>query len=370
MGAPGRAKAKRSEKGSASADQHRDDVVQKKNESEREQSDGSETEHPRQREVGGPAEAGPVVEPWSINRRDEMLSDHPVVRGTYMIPTPMVKHAHQEARDRVWSRRTGVVFYGETRAGKTTCATSIRDYLREEFEDVYITMASARRSLRPKEGLMARLILEGNGHALASRPDPEALLRNVILDVLTNVSNLGGEQYVLILDEVNLCNDADLTSLLEIHNILWMKGVKMTTISFGQPEVLNLISMLTNSGQRQIIARFFRKPIPFLSCNSDRTLAAVLNCLDEDTEWPEGSGWTYTYFFLPKAFASGFRLSKYATAIWTALVNASPGRPPSFTMETIALTINGLYLGMRNADRANLMLSDEDILRALESADV
>lgn len=306
----------------------------------------------------------------SIERREQMVKDHPVVRGNYTVPTPMLIHVHDVSRDRVWSRRTGVVFYGETRAGKTTCACSIRDFLREEFEDVYISMASARRSLRPKEGFMARLILEGSGHVLASRSDPEAVLRNVIMDVATNVSNRGGDQYVLILDEVNLLNEDDLTLLLEIHNILAMKGIKMTTISFGQPEILNVISSLNNSAQMQIVARFFRKPIPFLSCNSEETLAAVLRSLDEDTEWPEGSGWTYTYFFFPEAFTHGFRISNYAPAIWTALVNASPGRSSSFTMDTIALTVNGLYLGNRKADRPDLELSDNEIINALASADV
>jgi hypothetical protein len=307
---------------------------------------------------------------FSIEHREEMLKDHPVVRERYTVPTPMLIHAHEEARDRVWLRRTGVVFYGETRAGKTTCANSIRDFLREEFEDAYITIASARSSLRPKDGLMARLILEGSGHALASRPDPEALLRNVIMDVLTNLSSRGGDQYVLILDEVNLLNDWDLTGLLEIHNILAMKGIKMTTISFGQPEVLNLINSLANSEQLQIIARFFRKPVPFLSCNSEQTLAAVLRCLDEDTEWPEGSGWTYTYFFFPQAFSNGFRLSNYATAVWTALVNAIPGQLSSFTMEKIALTINDLYVGNWKADRKDFQLSDEAIINAVASAHV
>jgi hypothetical protein len=310
------------------------------------------------------------VPAWSIECREELLSDHPVVRGHYIVPTPMLVQAHQEARDRVWSRRTGIVFFGETRAGKTTCASSIRDYLAEEFETIYITMASGRMSLRPKHGLMARLILEGNGHVLANRPDPDSLMRNVVLDVQTNLSDLGGDQYVLILDEVNLCNEDDFTELLEIHNILWMKGIKMTTISFGQPEILHRITSLMENNKHQIIARFFRRPIPFLSCSSETTLAAVLKCLDEDTEWPDGSGWTYTYFFFPKAFRAGFRLSKYAALIWSALAKAAPHCRSGFTMEAISLTVNSLYVGNRHADREDLVLSAEDIARALDSADL
>jgi hypothetical protein len=282
----------------------------------------------------------------------------------------MLIQAHEEARDRVWSRRTGVVFYGVTRTGKTTCAMRVRDYLQEEFPKIFITMASARRSLRPKEGKMAQLILEGSGHLLARRTDPGLLLRNVIMDIQTNVANLGGQQYVLILDEVNLCNEFDLTSLLEIHNILAMREITMTTISSGQPEVLSLISSLRATEQDQIIARFFRKPIRFLGCASEETLKHVLGKLDEEAEWPEGSGWSYTYFFFPEAYEAGFRMSGCASAIWSGLVNATEGQPFGFTMETISLMIKGLFVATRGADRPGMILSDEAIETALKATDL
>lgn len=308
--------------------------------------------------------------PLSIAMRKELLSQHPVVTGEYTVPTPMLIQAHEESRDRVWSRRTGVVFYGVTRTGKTTCAESVRDYLQEEFPSIFITMASGRRTLRPKEGHMARLILEGSGHVLSGRSDPALLLRNLILDIQTNVANLGGKQYVLMLDEVNLCNEFDLTSLLEIHNLLAMKGITMTTISFGQPEVLSLINSLRATEQEQIIARFFRKPIPFIGCANEETLKDFLDKLDGRTEWPEGSGWTYTYFFFPEAYEAGFRMSNFASAIWSGLAGAAKEQPFSFTMETISLMVKGIYVGAMGADRAGMVLSDETIKTALEATDI
>ena len=144
----------------------------------------------------------------------------------------------------------------------------------------------------------------------------------------------------------------------------------MTTISFGQPDILTRINSLQATNKPQIIARFFRKPIPFQSCNSEAILAEVIRCLDEDTDWPEGSGWTYTYFFFPRAYRAGFRLSKYAAQIWSALLNASPTRNGEFTMETIALTINGIYLGCWREDGDGFVLSAEHIAVALDAADL
>ena len=217
---------------------------------------------------------------------------------------------------------------------------------------------------------MAQLILEGSGHVLAKRPDPDLLLRNVILDIQMNVANLGGQQYVLILDEVNLCNEFDLTSLLEIHNMLAMRDITMTTISFGQPDVLNLINSLIATEQEQIIARFFRKPVPFYGCTSAETLKDILEKLDNETEWPEGSGWTFTYFFFPEAYETGFRMSNFAGAIWLALVNATELQPFGFTMETISLLVKGIYVATRGSDRAEMILSEEAIATALKATDI
>jgi hypothetical protein len=42
---------------------------------------------------------------------------------------------------------------------------------------------------------------------------------------------------------------------------------------------------------------------------------------DEGTEWPPGSGISYTRHFAPDAYASGFRLAKYAQALWDCAGN-------------------------------------------------
>lgn len=308
--------------------------------------------------------------PWTIEQREEMLNDHPVVRANYTVPTQMLRRVHEEARGRVWTRRTGVVFYAETRAGKTTCALSIMDYLREEFASVYVSLVSCKSSARPTPGHISGQILKASHHVLAKRPDPKKLVETLIEDVKTNVADLGGDQYVLILDEVNRASEYDLNELLEIHNDLHLVGVSMTTISFGQPEILTRITSLQATGSPQIIARFFRKPVAFQLCNREDVLFDVLRSLDEDTEWPEGSGWTYTYFFFPRSYNTGFRMANHAAQIWNALVNAAPTRNEGFTMETIALTVNGIYVGCRHLDMEGFVLSDKDIALAVNSSDV
>ncbi|TCG02305.1 hypothetical protein BZM26_00055 [Paraburkholderia strydomiana] len=223
-----------------------------------------------------------------------------MLRRTYTIPTPMVMSAYVVIRERVFSRRTGLVFVGDTRIGKTTCAAAVRDFLLDEFPGIHVTVASARTSSRPTNGHVYKVILEGEGHACAGRTDATKLLHNVVSDISTSLQQKGGDQFVLILDEVNLLLQSDMVNLLELHNLLKLRGICMTVISFAQPEVSNLISSLQEQNKKQIIQRFFRKPLKFKGCGSAEILHEVLEHLDEKTEWPDGSGWTYTYFSFPR----------------------------------------------------------------------
>lgn len=71
-------------------------------------------------------------------------------------------------------------------------------------------------------------------------------------------------------------------------------------------------------GERQIIARFLSEPLAFDGRTSveelKEILKEILKTFDEGTEYPEGSGWSYTRFFLPQAFEQGFRLQTYASS--------------------------------------------------------
>jgi hypothetical protein len=62
-----------------------------------------------------PSASGPL---WSDELRADLLTHHPINVRKYTVPTPMLKHAYEATRERVWARRTGVVFYGETRVGR------------------------------------------------------------------------------------------------------------------------------------------------------------------------------------------------------------------------------------------------------------
>lgn len=312
---------------------------------------------------------GRVAFSLSESEREALLEYHPVREREYILPTPMMERAYSIIRERVWARRTGAVFYASPRTGKTHCALAVKDMLQAEFPKCFVTLVSARKSSRATDGHMARLILEAERHALASRSNADALFDNAVADIEVKTKARGGNQYVLLLDEMQVLNDLDLQQLAFIHNALALSKIRMTTISFAQPEILHRRTALMASNDRHLIARFMSELLPYSGCAGSGDLRLLLRAYDAASEFPEGSGCSFTQFFLPLAFGNGFRLERYTVPLWATLSKAagvaSGGMIP---MEHTCLTIENLLLAARKQDCTAFVLGDDDLDCAVESS--
>jgi len=307
----------------------------------------------------------------SLDLRPAPIDSHPVVQREYTLPTPMLNRTYNIVRERVWARRTGVVFYAPPRMGKTKSALEIQAALQDEFPNVYTLFVNARASARSSDMHMFRLLLEASHHVLAGRAAADLLFKNATTDVTLQLSNRGGSQFVLIIDEAQLLSQTDFQQLVVFHNALSVRKIKMTTIAFAQPEILHRRTALLTASQLQIIARFLSEPIAFEGCSCAAELKALLVAYDELSDFPEGSEWSYTRFFLPCAFRAGFRLSKFYKRIWEELTKVSGfADKATIPMEHICLSVEFLLLASRDQDCASFTLTDPEIEAAVDSSNL
>lgn len=312
-----------------------------------------------------------VTEQLTAAQRADLLDSHPILAKNYRLPTPMLERTYALIRERAWMKRTGVYLYASPRMGKTSCAEETQALLSYEFPKFHILRIDARSTLRPSESHMFRLILEGANHALSKRPHADMLFHNVKADIVANLASRDGTHFVLIIDEMHRLNEVDLGQLLSVHNALHMRGITMTTISFAQPEIKDRVTGLLVRKQHQVIARFLAEPIQFAGCVSEVDLHRILNSYDSESEYPEGSGWSYTHFFLPAGYESGFRLANYSAPIWHALSNALGSYTEAgVPMEHICLTVEYLLLALRGEDCSNVTISERDIADAVRSSNL
>ncbi|MDY7537857.1 AAA family ATPase [Undibacterium sp. 5I1] len=314
----------------------------------------------------------PFESGYTLAQRDELLMSHPIRQRTYTIPTIALERTYDLIRDRVWSRRTGVCFYGTSRVGKTVAAEYVEDRLKEEFETTFVSRLSAREAPRPKSnGHMPRLLLDARKHILAGRQKDEDLYRNAVTDTIMEVRRLKGALFVLIVDEMQLLSSHDLQQLLVIQNALAMEKIRSVTVSFAQPEIMERRTAMKATHQMQLIARFLSEPIAYEACTTVEELKVILEVYDVSSEYPINSGWSYTCFFLPQAFSRGFRLASYAPPIWQAVCDAAihmgGDRVP---MEHLSMTIEHILLAGYSNDSPNYILSKIDIELAVQASNL
>lgn len=302
---------------------------------------------------------------------DVLLEQHPILEKNYRIPTPVLLRTYALIRERVWMKRTGIYLFAKPRMGKTTCAEEVHSLLLVEFPKLHVIKVDARRTLRPSESHMFRLLLEAVDHALSYRVSPTVLFQNVKADIQVKLAARGGTHFVLIIDEMDRLSDVDLEQLLAINNALRREKISMTTIAFAQPEIKDKVTGLMTRGQHQLLARFLAEPIPFEGCSSARDLHEILNSYDVASEYPENSGISYTNFFVPQAFQTGFRLTDCSSRIWKVLFNSLGSHTHNgVPMEHVCLTIEHLLLALRLEDCPELQVSNENITDAVTGSNL
>jgi hypothetical protein len=307
----------------------------------------------------------------SDEQRAQMLNEHPIIVKDYTVLTPMISKTYSLVRERVWTRRTGAFLYSRPRMGKTRCAAVLQRLLSIEFPNIHVTRLSAdQRRTSSDTGLVSDL-LDAEGLAVKKRQTYKEMLSHLLVHISTAVSARAGKQFVLLIDEMQMLSEADLRLLLVLHNRLEISGIAMTTIGFAQPEILETRSALLATKSFNLIARFLSEPIPFDGCAGREDLATILVAYDDEKRFPEDSTWTYTRFFLPEAYQSGFRLKDYAPIIWPALIEASKSLGTgTVPMEHLTRTVEYLLLANRKEDATTFRFDDEMVSTAVAASNL
>ncbi len=302
--------------------------------------------------------------------RLELFSEHPIITKKYWIITPVINNIYSIIRDRVWMRVTGTFMYAPPRLGKTTCAKIVKTLLEQEFPDILIISFTAEPRRKQESGLFVD-ILQSENLAIAKSSRYKDTQRQLITHIQAQLFTKKGQQFVLMIDEMQKLGQDDLDMLATIHNRLEAIDIRMTTIGFAQPEILNIRTALQATGQSFLIARFLSEPIAFDGCATKFVLKAILESYDKVQHYPVDSDFTFTKFFLPFAYDRGLRLSDYSDEIWSALVCAAKQLTgASIPMEHLSRTIEYLLVQGSKSDSPEFKFKKKDFTSAVEASNL
>jgi len=248
----------------------------------------------------------------------EIDADHPIFAREFTIFTGEMSRACALGVDAAFMRRTGLIFYGLSRVGKTYCIRALKSELSKFMPRTYVTQIEVvNRERQASNNIMLQLAIEEQCAAFVKGSVLQRL-NATIEKIELRCKERNCNHWVLLLDEFQRLRNYDLYQLADILNVLERRGIKMTVISFAMPEVLRRRDEFRQKDERQIVSRFMSDLIEFHGCRLN-DLKTILHAYDVTSEYPVSSGVSFTRGLTPLSYLRGFRLESYCDLFWRVL---------------------------------------------------
>jgi hypothetical protein len=310
--------------------------------------------------------------------RGSLFGTHPVVTRGFKAPTPPIKRCGEIVAQLIATGGSGCSFAAYPRFGKTYASEYLNAKLAEAFPTLSIVLFNAHYSKRPHAALFYSDLLEQSGFGAVNPARKSDMRQRVARAWWVMASSRQSMQLAFIGDEMQKLSPDEYSWLIDLMNDLHKMKVRVVGILFGQPELASLRSVLRESHRGDILGRFMSRFYAFEGISSAAELLEVMECYDnpEQFEYPKGSCCSFTGFFLPQAYARGWRLASGAQDLWqsfkeeasTRLSSPSKVQKLSVGMEWVAGALQYVLTTYVDFDRIQFSLSREHWRDAVRSS--
>lgn len=304
-------------------------------------------------------------DPLDIANRDELVSQHPVMLKKYFALTPTIVEIYEKVRVLIFLCEPSIYFWSTPRMGKTECAQSIRFLIGQEFPEKMIILASCDPA--KDKSIVATIFRSLGLEKSSARLSKSEITDRVIDHIVCELSGKNAKHCLLIIDEMQALIDKDYLSLQAIQNELKLNNISLTTIGFAQQEINSVRTSMNSAGKIALVARFLSRRQAFKGCKDVGWLASTLEKLDDALCFPETSTCTFTNFFLPHAFAAGFRLKNNAELIFKEAKKAvAASKARIIPTAHLFTTIGYILATSRVHDKPEFILTREAVANAID----
>jgi hypothetical protein len=298
-------------------------------------------------------------------------TEHPALSTYFRLHTPVLKEVVKQVFFKVTMKQTGLIFYGPPRVGKTRCFKALRVEIPTRFPNTYVIsmIAVSRENARHVSTIVNQLIIKEG--ISVSRYDSSNKVFNILVDrIVGRMKQQRKNHLILLFDELQRFAAADFFQLADIVNEMDDRGIKVTVISFGMPELVEIVKEFKDVKQLQIISRFMSNLLPVAGITTKGALKLIFGLYDTQMFYPPESGVSYTQHFFPKSFAAGWRLAKLADSVWSEMHKVATGSYVSnLPMEHVSTVIRYFHVISPMADGTATPISASDIVDAVNVSD-
>lgn len=300
---------------------------------------------------------------------EDSSAEHPVITQKYAIYTPAITNFVDTIGHWIEERAPGGYIYGMSRVGKSKAISNwVKREIREKFYSrvTVFTIICVSRKMT-SDTFFYNVIAYGLGISIA-RNDPIKALDKIVNYMCAFARETKSDYIVLILDEAQKLSDIEYTVLLDIQNQIERRKLQITFISVGTHELKYKHNLMLMNESAHLTARFMVRKAQFHGIAGSDQVAYVLDAYDNHTEWPPGSGISFTKHFFRHAYDAGFRLSSMSEDMWDIYVDLAPEflkKHLEVPMEHIAKAIEFLFRKFSVDDCANFQFTRNEIYDAI-----
>lgn len=302
-----------------------------------------------------------------IDAREKWWSEHPIILRNAVLPTTSILEFVGAVMAGARTARYANAAWADPQTGKSSCLDAIDAHIGQTFPNSGVMRYEAVADERSAEGrLLEAIILElGLGkasHSLAGKRDQ---LNRALLALAGPDMRL-----FLLFDEAQEFGINELSWLKTVVNKLVSRGVKVATVLMGQRELLEKAELVKRLGRSDLSVRYFKRITEFRRCSDVEGFNVICEAMDEKSEFPEGSGYTYTQLLFPQAFANKFRFQQHSKMLWAKLTGSlgDADLKRGLGMDTIAAYLAYLCELHRVLDSPEMQLQDKLVARAAREA--
>lgn len=288
--------------------------------------------------------------------RNSVWDTHPIITETAILPTPALK----DVLGRVWAMarkgRGSIAFYAQPMSGKSFCAEAILQEMTRKKPGCGALIFEVVEDTHQAEGRLLSEILNQIHYAPKISRDL-AGKRTQVHRALLALSGIDRHLF-LIFDEAQELSGHEFEWLKSIVNRLVRDRVKVTVVLFGQMELKDRRSKLKEA-RSDLEVRFMSSLHELKGLRGVGEHEVPLRAIDVRSEYPPGSGLTYTQLLLPRFYSAGGRLQSYSKEIAKELYRfRSSGTKQTVSMSVFASFIASLFIYLRDRDCADLTITD------------
>lgn len=244
---------------------------------------------------------------------------HPIETGRYTLFTPPLGRFCDDLKNWVDNRAVGAIVTAPPRFGKSKGIRFAIDELRAGLGATFPVLSfSCQDYQRPTEARFFESLLSDFGHGFSDRGSSNARQTRLIQFLVQQACVGHHRRLVLIADEAQKLQEPHYNWLVDIYNKLDRHDITTTVVLVGQPELIHQRAAFEKAKKMQIVGRFMVHLHEFAGLRNQKDFAYCLKGYDDESEYPEASGYSFTRYFFPSEFDAGWRLAGEAKVLWEA----------------------------------------------------